>query len=324
MLQLLKLILIYFHLFPISFTSVKSSKIDEIELTEPLLPPPQEPSKILAKEKQRPFLIRLSDLLLGPRLDVKVCDTCNRIISFQDNNQPKYQDVHPFSCPKCNQSLIQSPSDLLNCIVSIKSCDFNTWHLILNHIKFFNETGRSSRELRNLDWSEAYRQILINSDSGQLGRFLDLNFVDVNVDFRDETCALTALIRELYYQRNFQFKIGPLLDNLQVLLSHPKIVLNRRIRQDDSYIHIIQETIEFDSFDLFLIILEASPNLNLNEIFKCVCRKRNRQRFFDHFLNLKSLDVFQLDHFGLSLFNYVFLSQNENYISAMLSSPKLK
>lgn len=94
------------------------------------------------------------------------------------------------------------------------------------------------------------------------------------------------------------------------------------IKHTNQTFKLLTFVLENALFDTFLCILEASPDLDLEFVFRFLCRKKGiNEIFFNYFLTCQQFDIFAIDSYSkLSALHYAVKLGNNSYALALLDS----
>lgn len=265
----------------------------------------------------------------------KTCEICLRVVELADCFCccPNRHNIHlpcltdwiftpsltPKTCPLCRVPLISDPGRLYALVILTNPENKpEEWEIIACHVQVFKR-GRPA-ELKTQNWLTAFSLILAKSTPFHLRAFLEFDLVDTNktLQYYGEG-AVACLIRGIGFHQNEPRRVERLWGNLQILLEHPRIELDRY----DGEIHLIYHAINANLFPVFLQILQASPQLNLAAIFRYVCGLPNRGLIFNYLLTCKLFDIFEPDEFNCSALHIAITKGQTEYALILLDSPQL-
>ena len=141
-------------------------------------------------------------------------------------------------CPICREQLISSIDELLELIINTSDPASALWKIIKSHLIIFKQINPIL--ISSLNWIEIFREIVLRGTTAHLESFLQLDVVDINCTFDDRLCAISVLLDTIYVYdavESAHFFVSRLLNNLNFLLNHPKIILNRTVPKTN--IHLI-------------------------------------------------------------------------------------
>lgn len=225
-------------------------------------------------------------------------------------------------CPLCREQLISNRTHLHSLIIETDPQENpEKWAVISGHVQIFKLIRAAEMVERN--WSPTFYQILTKSKSDHLRAFLDLDLIDVNHTFDSGECAVSVLFHGLYLYHLETQRVKRLQGNFEVLLSHPHLRLNRFVGIGPTRRHLIYHAITANLFDAFLLILDASPQIDLAAIFRHVSEISHRELFFYYLLTCKSFDLFEPDEYNCSALHIAVRNGHTSYALAILKSSDL-
>ena len=178
--------------------------------------------------------------------------------------------------------------------------------------------------MAQLNWAEAFFNILSKGKPSQLEKILALsNLIDINSTFQNGECAVSILLLgiQIYHSEvNAEHCPNRLQQNLEIVLKHPQINLNRSTGRVPR--HLIYVAVETGNFEVFHQILRASPDLDLAELFRFVCFESRFSVFFMFLLDFGPFDLFATDEFGDSALHIAVKRGIAQYALQLLESPR--
>ena len=267
----------------------------------------------------------------------KLCEVCYRTVQISDcfsccsNGHRLHLDcfkqilssAHPVQrkCPLCRNQLISRPTKLL---VELLNNDPEQhpelWNTLEGHFHIL--LSLKPTEMAQLNWDEALSTILAQGKPAHLRRFLELpQFIDVNAKFENGECAVSTLLIGISLHQAEELRVCRLRENLQIILNHPEIILNRWTGILPR--HLIYEAVDCANFHVFLQILDASPDLNLAELFRYICNRPASPKldvFFNFLLTCNLFDLFAPDEFNNSALHVAIKYGNTEYTLMLLNN----
>ena len=217
-------------------------------------------------------------------------------------------DLH--RCPLCREALFTVPDRIRDVVMHCDPGeDGSVWRAVEGHIQVF--TRIDPEILKNVNWKVALFYLGLNGSSAHLRSFIGLNLVSLNEP--DNHSVFSVLLSKICRGGHDRCR-----DNFLVLLAHPEIDLNLSAGR-----HLIYRIIDSDFFDVFLLVLEVSPNLDLTHVFRYVCSLPSRVLFFNYLLTCKSFDLFAPDEFNCSALHIAVRKGNDCYALALLDLPEM-
>lgn len=202
-------------------------------------------------------------------------------------NQDDRKRLH---CPLCREEFIHSVSELFDLFLSTDSKLTAEHQIIRNHLDVFKIIKPD--EVSSQNWSLMFKDILTKniSDPIRLNLFFDLNVInDINITFNDDSCAISALIHKIQTGNDDVTEKQIRKDMLTILLNNPQLILDRKDPQTER--HIIYNSIDASLFDVFLKILDASPQVNITDVFNYLLEFLNRENFIAYILEHRSSNI---------------------------------
>lgn len=219
------------------------------------------------------------------------------------------------TCPLCREPLINDPEQLRVLIIQTNpESDPIKWEIIACHVKVFKRA--KPVDMKGRDWFSAFSLILSKGTPAHFRAFLEFDLIDLQ---KYGGGAVACLIHGINCHQNEPRRVERLKGNLQILLEHPRIELNRYV--DD--VHLIYRAINANLFPVFLQILQASPQLDLAVVFRYVCALPKRDLIFNYLFTCKMFDIFEPDEFNCSALHIAVSKGLTEYALLLLNSPQL-
>lgn len=193
---------------------------------------------------------------------------------------------YQYKCPLCREKLIFGTDELFNLVYSTDPSQTQKCILIKNHLKLYKSLR--PQEFETIDWKYLLEFYITAINPEHLRFFLQLELVDINSTFSDGSCAISLLIDT--FGRSFHEHCNDhLIQKFQILLSHRNLILNRQVSK--SNLHLIYHAIDANHFEIFLQILDASPQLNILKVFSYASAISDRLPFTKFLLDNRSSDI---------------------------------
>lgn len=270
----------------------------------------------------------------------KLCEICLEVVDLEDCRcccanrhllhskcfMELLRTLNPnlHKCPLCRRSLFVHPQEINQLLIRSPPEDNNTWDALEGHIYLLKLV--KPEQMAAVNWNESFYSLVTKGRPDQLNRFLQWELVDINATFDNifpSYCALATLFIGIYLYRLEGQRVERLQQNLRILLAQPKIILDRFDGNAEFPRHLIYHTIDSNLFNQFLLIIDASPSLNLAAIFRYVCTQPNRKLFFNYLLTCKAFDIFEPDEHNCSALHIAIRCRIIEYALALLELPEI-
>lgn len=145
--------------------------------------------------------------------------------------------------------------------------------------------------------------------------------------YNDRIWFILIIVNAFYHKLNplFKFVNSRNDDYAMALLESNQITLKDfRVQNTSQTINLILFAMYYGLLDTFLLILVASPELDVAHLFRQICKIRKLDIFFNYLLTCKKFDIFAVDHVtGSSALHISIECSNSYYALALLDSPEL-
>ena len=272
---------------------------------------------------------------LEESLDHTRCDICFHVVSVSDflpcctNGHTihfncfktilEINDPARHRCPMCRNGLIAQPQQLHTELQ--RGHPSNYWAVLEGHFRVL--FAAKPLEMARLNWQDALLNVITKGKPAHLRHFLALaDLIDVNFTFSNQECAISTLLLGIALYKSEEHRVKRLKDNLDILVEHPQIQLNRMSGILPR--HLIYYAVDSGHFPVFPVFLHSAPGLNLPELLRYICYQPDHEarRFFDYLLASEPFDLFRTDEFNLSALHIAVKVGNSEFILKLLQSPK--